>query len=325
MCPTDSPDPLLSPAGVPSRPRHVVVIGSINLDLVMRVQKLPRPGQTVIGHDLRESPGGKGANQAVAAARLGARCSLVGSVGGDVFGERLLDALAASGVEIGHVRRLTDCSSGVALIGVEDSGQNAITIIPGANGRLRPEDVAACEPLVRQADVLLLQLEIPLDTVEAAVRLARRHGVLTVLDPAPAPSALPEALYQADVLCPNELEAEVLTGIAVDSTASAEEATRALRQRGTRYALVTLGDRGAVVCDEQDTCTHVPAFRVAAIDTTAAGDAFAAAVGIALAEGQVLREAVRFGCAAGALAATRRGAQEAMPARGEVEQLCQQG
>lgn len=325
MNPTDPQTSPRSAAGADSRSPHVVVVGSINLDLVMRVPHLPRPGQTVIGQDLRESPGGKGANQAVAAARLGARCSLVGGIGDDTFGDKLLDALAASGVETGHVRRFVDCPSGVALIGVEDSGQNAITIIPGANGRLRPEDVAACEPLIRQADVLLLQLEIPLDTVEAAVLLARRHGVITVLDPAPAPGRLPPALYQADVLCPNESEAESLTGIAVDDLASAQEAARALRKLGARHALVTLGARGAMICDEQDACTHVPNFRVTPTDTTAAGDALAAAVGVALAEGRPLCEAIRFGCAAGALATTRPGAQEAMPTRGEVEQLLQQG
>jgi ribokinase len=320
--PQDSPRPA---AGANSRSPHVVVVGSINLDLVMRVGHLPRPGQTVIGRDLRQSPGGKGANQAVAAARLGARCSLIGGVGDDSFGDKLLGALSASGVETGPVRRFADCPSGVALIGVEDGGQNAITIIPGANGRMRPEDVAACESLVRQADVLLLQLEIPLDTVEAAMLMARRHGVITMLDPAPAPGRLPQALYQADVLCPNESEAESLTGIAVDDLPSAQEAARALRRLGARQALVTLGARGAIVCDEQDVCTHVPNFRVTPTDTTAAGDALAAAVGVALAEGRSLGEAVRFGCAAGALATTRRGAQEAMPTREEVEQLFQQG
>ncbi len=312
------------PAAADSRSPHVVVVGSINLDLVMRVRHLPRPGQTVIGQDLRESPGGKGANQAVAAARLGARCSLIGGVGDDAFGEKLLGVLAAGGVETEHVRRFADCPSGVALIGVEDDGQNAITIIPGANGRLRPEDVAACESLIRQADVLLLQLEIPLDTVEEALLLARRHGVITLLDPAPAPDRLPPALFRADVLCPNESEAESLTGIAVNDLASAEEAARALRKLGARHAIVTLGARGAMVCDEQDVCTHVPNFRVTTTDTTAAGDALAAAVGVALAEGRPLHEAVRFGCAAGAMATTRRGAQEAMPTRDEVERLLQQ-
>ena len=307
-----------------SRSPHVLVVGSINMDLVMRVQHLPRPGQTVIGQDLRESPGGKGANQAVAVARLGARCSLVGGVGDDAMGERLLDALAASGVETGHVRRFAECPSGVALIGVEDSGQNAITIIPGANGRSRPEDVAACESLIRQADVLLLQLEIPLETVEEAVLLARRHGVITVLDPAPAPVSLPQALYQADILCPNESEAECLTGIAVHDLASAQEAARAIRKLGARQIIITLGARGAMVCDEHDLCTPVPNFRVTSRDTTAAGDALAAALGVALAEGRPLREAVRFGCAAGALATTRHGAQESMPTRAEVDQLVRQ-
>ena len=165
--------------------------------------------------------------------------------------------------------------------------------------------------------MLLLQLEIPLDTVEEAVLLARRHGVITMLDPAPAPDRLPPALYRADVLCPNESEAESLTGIAVNDLVGAEEAARASGSAGARHAIVTLGARGAMVCDEQDVCTHVPNFRVTTTDTTAAGDALAAAVGVALAEGRPLHEAVRFGCAAGAMATTRRGAQEAMPTAGK--------
>jgi ribokinase len=304
-----------------ARPPRVVVIGSINMDLVTRVERLPRPGQTVRGRDLVESPGGKGANQAVAAARLGAHCTLVGRVGDDAFGEHLLQGLINHGVHTEYVRRVGACSSGVALIGVEDSGENAITIIPGANGRVSPDDIAACEPLVREADVVLLQLEIPNESVAAAINLGRRHGVRTILNPAPATGPLPATLLQVDVLCPNESEAEVIAMIPVGDVSAAQTAARRLRDMGAGQVLVTLGERGVLVCNNTNVCEHIPAFPVAAVDTTGAGDAFTAGVGVGLAQGWPLEKAIRLGCAAGALATTRRGAQQAMPAWAEVKNL----
>lgn len=303
-------------------PPHVVVVGSINMDLVVRVPRLPRPGETLPAHDLQTIPGGKGANQAVAAARLGARVTMVGRLGDDAFGPRLRAGLESAGVSTEHVRVTDGCSSGVAVIAVEERGENAILLVAGANGRLTPDDVRAAEAVFQQADALLVQLEVPVETVEAAVILARRHGVRVVLDPAPAPTGpLPKSLCEVDVLTPNQTEAEALTGIAVINAAQAEHAARLLRDRGARNVVIKLGEQGALLCDLEGLTEAVPACRVQVVDTTAAGDAFTAALAVGLCEGRLLKEAVRLGCAAGTLATTRAGAQPAMPTRQEVERL----
>ncbi|MEZ6059655.1 MAG: ribokinase [Planctomycetaceae bacterium] len=302
-------------------PRSILVVGSINMDLVVQSARLPTPGETLIGRSISEIPGGKGANQAVGAARLGANVSMIGRIGDDAFGGRLLDGLKSAGIDTGGVRSTEGSSSGIAIIGVEDSGQNCITVIPGANGLVTPEDVSAAEALFSAADVLLLQLEIPLATVRAAIELAKRHGVLTVLDPAPAVTDLPPEMLEVDVVCPNESEASLLTGIGVSSRTAAEKAALALQQRGATRAIITLGDQGAVFCDKNGECGFVDGFSVHAVDTTAAGDAFAAALGLKLAEAADFRDAVRFACAAGAVAATREGAQPGMPSRDDVEKL----
>jgi ribokinase len=310
------------PAPERGRRPHVVVVGSINMDLVVRLERLPRPGETLPGRDLRTSPGGKGANQAVAAARLGARVTMIGRVGDDRFGPRLSEALAAEGVSTEHVLVTEQCPSGAAVIGVEDSGQNAIMLVAGANGRLTPEDVCAREDVFRTADVVLLQLEVTMETVEAAAMLARRHGVPVVLDPAPVPRGpLPRALGEVDVLTPNQTEAEGLTGAPVATAAEAERAARSLRDRGAKQVVVKLGEAGALLCDRDGRTALVPAERVDVVDTTAAGDAFTAALAIGLCRGLSLPEAVRLGCAAGTLATTRPGAQPAMPTGEEVERF----
>lgn len=315
--PTDARGVFPSMSSVP--PRHVVVVGSINMDLVARVARLPRPGETLHGDQFLQCPGGKGANQAVAVARLGGRCSMVARVGDDVFGAELLGNLARSGVETRHIEPLAGCSSGVALIGVDAAGQNAITIVAGANGRLTPEDIERQAELIAGADALLVQLEVPMSTVEAALAIAQRRGVRSVLDPAPAPeSPLPPSCLNVDVISPNQSEAEVLTGVAVRDPSSAHEAARRLRDLGAERVALKLGDQGAFWCDAE-TAIHVPTARVPVVDTTAAGDAFTAALTIALAEGREPASAVRFACAAGTLAATRLGAQPSMPTRLEVE------
>lgn len=319
----------MSPAGEGASagtrgPVHVVVVGSINMDLIAPVAGLPAAGQTVSGRELLESPGGKGANQAVAAARLGARVSFIGRIGDDGFGVRLGEGLRGEQIDTRAVRTTENCSSGVAIVCVEDAGENTIVVIPGANGCLSPADIAQAEHVIASADVLLVQLETPLETVAAAVETARQHGVLTVLDPAPAPSALPDTLLAVDVICPNESEAAALTGIPIASRGDAEHAARLLRERGARHAVITLGRRGALVCGPSGT-EHVPSFPVPAIDATAAGDAFAAALGVAYAETGELRQGIAWGCAAGALAASRLGAQLAMPTREEVIRLLERG
>lgn len=305
----------------PDSPR-ITVVGSLNTDLVFRAPALPQPGETVSGGEFATFLGGKGANQAVGAARLGARVAMVGCVGGDDFGRRLVDGLRADGVDVSHVRVDRESVSGTALITVDPRGQNTIVVAPGANWRLTPEDVARAEPLVRDSAVLLLQLEVPMDAVLAAARLASAHGVRVVLDPAPAPrEPLPDDLLGlVDVVNPNESEARALTGVAVPDEAGASEASARLLSAGAKAVVIKLGERGAFVHDGTRG-QMLPAIAVDPVDTTAAGDAFAAALAVGLAEGMSLLEAARFANAAGALSVTRRGAQPSLPYRTEVDAL----
>jgi ribokinase len=311
----------VSPENPPARRPRIVVAGSINMDLVVRSDHLPRRGETVIGRETRELPGGKGANQAVAAARLQADVSFIGRVGDDGFGQRLLNGLRQEGIDVGRVDVTAQCASGLAIVAVEDSGENSITVIPGANGRLTPDDVKAAAELIRDADVLLLQLEVPVETVLTAIEIAHQHGTPVILDPAPAPASFPPSLLSVDVACPNESEAAALAGVPVFNLDDAKRATRQLRALGVRHAVVTLGRAGALVCGPDDHCEHIPSFDVQAIDTTAAGDAFAAALGVSLARGMTIVDAIRYACAAGALAASRHGAQPAMPTAAEIARL----
>ena len=300
---------------------HIVVVGSINMDLVARMARLPRPGETVHGDDFQTISGGKGANQAVAAARLGARVTMIGRVGDDSFGEMLRRSLTEYGVSTEHVIVTKGCSSGVALIGVEATGANSITVIAGANGWLTPDDVGTRAALIASADALIVQLETPLDTVAAAIRLARQAGVRTILDPAPAPSGpLPIELLAVEILSPNQTEAEALTGVAVHDVTSARLAAQRLRELGAKAVVLKLGELGALILDEAGREELVPARTARVVDTTAAGDAFTAGLAVALAEGRSLPDAARFGCAAGTLACTQFGAQPAMPSRNEVVQ-----
>jgi ribokinase len=307
-----------SPTG--RRPR-VVVVGSLNLDLVLRGDRLPRAGETVHARDLLRVPGGKGANQAVAAARLGAEVAMIGRVGDDEFARPLLGSLAREGIDASAVLVAPGCTTGVAVIGVDAAGRNAITVVPGANGTLRPEDLERHESLIRSADALLVQFEVPPETTAAAIALARRHDVLSILDPAPVPPAMPDGAWEADILSPNQAEAEQLTGIAVTDEASAAAAAHALRVRGAGRVVLKLGELGAYLAVGDGPASLVPSWPVTAVDTTAAGDAFTTALAVAWVEGRPPREAVRFATAAGALATTRVGAQPAMPTRGEVDVL----
>jgi len=307
------------------RPR-IVVVGSINMDLVYHVARLPQPGETLTGTSFEQVHGGKGANQAVAAARMNADVSMIGRIGDDAFGAALIAGLRDEAVDVTHVTTSVGSSSGLAVIGVEDSGQNCITVIPGANGLVTSVDVIAAESVIAAADVLLLQLEIPMAAVITAIRIARQHNVLTILDPAPAPPApktFPVELLCVNVVCPNESEASQITGLPVTNVAEAMTASMHLQSLGARIGVITMGSQGCVVCDESDNPRHVPSFPVIAVDTTAAGDAFAGALGFCLAQGQPILDALRFASAAGALASTRHGAQPAMPRLDEVNALAE--
>jgi len=300
----------------------LLVIGSINMDLVVRFERMPAPGETVFGSDFQTIPGGKGANQAVAASRLAGGCAMIGRVGGDAFGRQLHDHLRDCGVDVAAVTSLDDTPSGVAVISVDAAGENAITVVGGANGRLCPADVRSCEARVAAADAVVMQLETPFETIVEAVRIARTHGVMTVLDPAPAPrDGLPDELYAVDVISPNQSEAALLTGRTVDDDAGAEAAGRWLIDRGSGMAVIKRGRDGATIVAADGEVRHAEAFEVEAVDTTAAGDAFTAALAVALAEGVSREGAARFAAAAGALAVTKSGAQPAMPTRDEVERL----
>jgi ribokinase len=294
------------------------------MDLVARTPRIPQPGETIIGGDFHTVPGGKGANQAVAAARLGAQVSMVGRVGRDAFANPLLENLAAAGVDHTFVTQYPGAATGVALIVVDDAGQNSIVVASGANMRLSPADVDAAEAAIAAADALLLQLESPLETVTRAAEVARTHRVTVILNPAPA-RPLPAALLSlVDVLIPNESETSLLTGMPVGDQAEAETAAVALRESGVGTVILTLGDRGALLAREGET-ERFPAFDVTPVDTTAAGDAFVGGFAVALAEGQSLAEAVRWGNAAGALATTKLGAQPSLPNRQALEKLLAEG
>jgi len=299
----------------------ITVVGSLNIDFVVRVERLPLAGQSVVGHDFATIPGGKGANQACAAAKLGGRVRMVGRVGGDVFGRQLRDGLAATGVDTAAVRATEGMPSGVALIFVEAGGQNQIVVAPGANGRLTPQDVAQALGDAG-GGFLLLQLESPAETVEKTVALGDERGMTVILDPAPARPLTDELLGRVSCLTPNESEAMSLLerGGATVSLAEAPEVARALLRHGPRAVILKLGANGAFL-DDGSEARHFPGLKVEAVDVTAAGDTFNGALAVALSEGRTMPEAIVFANAAAALSVTRAGAQASIPDRSEVEAL----
>ncbi len=290
----------------------VIVFGSINMDLVVRVPRLPVPGETLLGHDFFTAPGGKGANQAVAIARLGVPTQMVGRVGQDSFGGKLVDSLKISGVQTDQVLVDEAASSGVAMIAVGDAGENQIIVVPGANGQVNEADVERLVSLLPGAIALLLQFEIPMNAAIASAQAARAVGVTVILDPAPAQMDVPKRLYPlVDIITPNEIEAGQLVGLPVDGPESATQAAMILRQWGVGSAIVKLGARGALCATASETFL-VPAFPVLAVDTVAAGDAFNGGLAAALFEGLSLPQAVVWGAAAGAIASTKAGAQSSL-------------
>lgn len=299
----------------------IIVVGSLNMDLIVRTPRIPAPGETILGYTFSTAPGGKGANQAVAAAKLGAPVKLIGRVGADDFGKQLRSQLNAVGVDAQFVFEDAQAASGVALISVDDQGQNSIIVAPGANGRVTRQDVDSAREAIRAARVVIAQLEIPLDSVTYALRVAHDAGALTILNPAPARQLSSELLQNVDVIVPNETEAAQLTGIPVHDFDSAAQAAHALQQMGARSVIITLGDKGALWLNENAVAQQVMPFQVQVVDTTAAGDAFVGALGVALAREQDWETSLRTASAAGALAATKLGAQPSLPTRAEVEEF----
>jgi ribokinase len=296
----------------------VVVFGSINMDLVVHAPALPTPGQTLAGTDFLSVPGGKGANQAVACARSGAETRMIGRVGGDAFGPALLDEMRGYGVDTSGALIDIDYPSGVALITIDDRGENTIIVVPGANGAIDRSDLDRLDVALHGASALLLQLEIPLEIVCLAAELAHQRGVAVILDPAPA-QPLPNDIYPLiDWLTPNESEGAALVGFPIRTEADAERAVQNLIDRGARGVILKLGARGAC-CGNASGVGWLPAFSVQAVDTVAAGDAFNGGLAAAFDAGLPLEDALRRAAATAAIAVTRQGAQSSMPDRAEVD------
>jgi ribokinase len=301
----------------------LVVLGSINADHILNIEHFPQPGETVIGKQYKVAFGGKGANQAVAAGRSGAKIAFIACVGADDIGERVRRQLASDRIDTQPIEAIADSTTGVALIFVNAEGENVIGIDAGANAAVTPDYLARYQQKVIDADALLMQLESPLETVIAAARLAKQHHTQVILNPAPARELPDELLGMIDIITPNETEAQRLTGIAVDNDADAARAAQALHDKGIATVIITLGSRG-VWLSENGNGKRVPGFKVQAVDTIAAGDTFNGALVTALLEGKIMADAVRFAHAAAAIAVTRPGAQPSVPWREEIDAFLQQ-
>ena len=300
----------------------IAVVGSLNMDLVVRMPQIPKPGETLLGGVFKTFPGGKGANQAVAAARLGAHVVMIGCVGDDTFGREMRATLAGEEIEITHVRVQSDEATGVALIQVDAHGQNSIAVASGANFRLTESDVEKAMQAIGTFDALIMPLETPIETILIAARIASRNGAKVILNPAPAQVLEKDLLNLVDVLVPNQHEIARMTGMPVQSDADIHRATEKLLALGPKNLLVTLGSQGALLFEgKNNPGTAIPAFPVQAVDTTAAGDCFVGALAVGVCEGKSLIAAAGFASAAAALSVKRAGAQPSLPRRGDVEQF----
>jgi ribokinase len=296
---------------------NITVIGSSNTDMIIKVPRLPKPGETVLGGKFSTSPGGKGANQAVAAARSGGNVTFVARVGDDIFGEQALKGFKEDGINTDFIIKDKDAPSGIAEIFVSEDGENSIAVALGANLNLSVYDVIAAKEAILASDILLMQLEIPLKTVQYAAKLAFDNGVRVILNPAPGQPLPIEILKTISILTPNETEAAMLTGIKIEDEGAAEDAGRILMSKGVNKVIITIGKKGALILDSSGS-ELVGGFKVHAIDTTAAGDIFNGALAVALAEKKNIWEAVKFGNAAAALSVTKLGAQPSAPKRKNI-------
>jgi ribokinase len=297
--------------------RSIVIVGSSNTDMVVKSNRLPAPGETILGGTFGMFAGGKGANQSVAAARLGGAVRFVGKRGDDIFGRDAVEGLQKEGINTDHFTIHSTLPSGVALITIDDEGENCIVVASGANAALSTEDVLDATPFITESSILLLQLETPLETVQFAAMQANANGVTVILNPAPA-QPLPESLLGiVSIITPNETEAEMLTGISIHNLSSAKEAAQALRKKGVQTIVITLGAEGVLIYHESE-FTKIDAVPVVAIDTTAAGDVFNGALAVGLAAGKSIEEAARYACLAASISVTRMGAQASAPTKKEL-------
>ncbi len=300
----------------------ITVIGSLNMDLVTYTGRMPVTGETIMGKSFRQIPGGKGANQAAAIAKLGAKVAMVGCVGRDGMGKTLMTSLQKDGVDVSNVKEVDGVATGIAAITVDAAANNCIIVVPGANHCLSPEDLTAAQAVIAGSEVVVAQLEVPMDTVKAGLKIAKELNKLTILNPAPAVPLPDEFLALVDILVPNDTELELLSGIKVTNEEELQKAAHLLLDKGIKELIVTLGSKG---------CLHIngsgakfyPAYKVYAVDTTAAGDSFIGGISTAINEGKTLEEAILFATAVGALTVTKEGAQSSLPYREEVEAFIQ--
>ena len=305
--------------------KKILVVGSLNVDMVVNVDHTPVTGETILTNTLTLVPGGKGANQACAAGCLGADVKMLGAVGKDSYAEMQMQSLKKAGVDVSAIIRKEEEPTGLAMIAVNAEGDNCIIVVSGANAALSPEDVEANADLIRNSDIVILQLEIPLDTVLCTAKMAKAYGKLVILDPAPVPKVFPQELYQyIDVIKPNETELSMLTGLSCTGE-NIEKGTELLKENGVRDVLVTLGEKGVYINSDRFGKILIPAHKVEAVDTTAAGDSFTAALALMLAQGKDIREAAEFANYVSAIVVTRKGAQSSIPKLEEVEEYMKKG
>jgi ribokinase len=297
--------------------KKIIVIGSTNMDMVVKTSHIPAPGETVLSGSFFMNPGGKGANQAVSVARLGGDVAFVSKVGNDVFGKQSTQLFEEEGIDIAHLLSDDTLPSGVALITVDQSGENSIVVASGANANLTPADLEDALEKIANAGIVLMQLEIPMETVHFVAMYAAKHGVKVILNPAPANALPPKLLSCIDIITPNQSEAAMLSGINITDAATATQAAIAIHQLGVKSVIITMGAMGCVIYDKEE-ITVVPAQKVEAVDTTAAGDVFCGALAVSLAEGGTLFDAVNFASRAAAISVTRMGAQPSIPYRNEL-------
>jgi len=297
--------------------KKIVVVGSTNMDMVVKTNHIPVPGETVLAGSFFMNPGGKGANQAVAAARLGGDIIFISKVGNDIFGKQSAQLFDEEGINTSYILSDEELPSGVALITVDQSGENSIVVASGANANLFPVDLDDALNDIGSAYIILMQLEIPMETIHFVAKYAASKNVRVILDPAPANTLSAELLSHIDIITPNQTEAEILSGVKVTNIESAKKAAKIIYGKGVKNVIVTMGTSGAVICQEGK-IQLVPAQKVEALDTTAAGDVFNGALAVALSEGKTLLDSVKFACLAAGISVTRMGAQSSIPCRNEI-------